>query len=252
MFIITIFTIIIAVGLLASFYVSLFEIIHASYQEYKSIDTGNYIDYVKILFSAINGTVVNITEIPLYKCPPLCSFKVESSLNESKKVILSVDNPYAVPILLMVYYYPNTSRISRIFLRDNLINKLIIIDYTTLVDITFDNELHLVAFPLVPLSDVTPRNAYVKQSLNLTLNVKALTIVGFLSPLIAVVSILAGIISALGIAKYIIRTPVADIMRFSKLKLARIILLVPVFFAVILPFYTPFSLTNLTLLVIFR
>jgi len=50
MFIVTISTIIIAVGILALFYVSLFEIIRVSYQEYKSIDTGNYIDYVKILF----------------------------------------------------------------------------------------------------------------------------------------------------------------------------------------------------------
>jgi len=138
----------------------------------------------------------------------------------------------------MVYYYPNTSRISRIFLGNNLINKLIIIDYTTLVNITFDNELHLVAFPLVPLSDVTPRNAYVKQSLNLTLNVKALTIAGFFSPLITIVGVLAGVVSALGIVKYYTRTPVADILSFQKLKFLRIALLVPVLLVVLLPLYS--------------
>jgi len=213
-----------------------------SYEGYKSINTGDYTNYVKYLLSAINGSEVNITKIFLAKCPPLCKFNVGRSINKlyEKEVTIQIDNPYAVPILLAV----NNSTINRI---SNVFsaNKFIIIDYTTQVSIVFDDALHLVTFPLVPFSDVTPRYIYVEQSLNLTLSVKAPTIAGFLSPLATVVSVLAGIVSALGIVKYYTRTPVADIINFPKLKILRVILLILIFFVVILLFYFPHILPQL-------
>jgi len=132
---------------------------------------------------------------------------------------------------LFVVRHSTISRISNIFLSD----KLIVIDYTTQINFAFDDALHLVAFPLVPFSDVTPRYTYVEQSLNLTLNVNAPTIAGFLSPLVATISILAGVISALGVAKYFTRTPVADIISFPEVRFLRVILLVFVLLVVILP-----------------
>jgi len=151
-------------------------------------------------------------------------------MSHKKEVFVEIDNPYAVPILFVVRS-STLSRISNIFLSD----KLIVIDYTTRVNIAFDDALHLVAFPLVPFSDVTPRYTYVEHSLNLTLNVNAPTIVAFLSPLVATISVLAGIISALGVAKYYTRTPVADIISFPEVRFFRFTLLVIVLLVVILP-----------------
>jgi len=239
-----VFLFIFAVGILVLFYIGLHATIYLSYQGFISIDTGNYTNFIKNILSIMAGKEVNITTIPLTKCPPSCKIDLRNSLNTSKKVIISVDNPYAIPILLAVYYYQNISRISNIFLA----NKLVIIDYTTLVNTTFDRELHLVTFPLVPFSDITPRYIYVKQSSNFTLNVKAPTIAGFLSPLASVVSLLVGIVSALGIVKHYTRTPATYIMGFSKLELLRIILLVPILLVVILPFYSLFLNVSLDFL----
>jgi len=122
-------------------------------------------------------------------CPTVCSFNLTSQWRDPRAVIV-VDNPSGTPVVLRL----STTQHREVWVAT---------DRTTRINITFDGGLYVDVYPLYPLSDAEPRSAYLPDSGNLTIRVIPPAIGGVLQTLQAIIGAVIGLLTTLGIIKYV-------------------------------------------------
>jgi len=131
-------------------------------------------------------------------CPTICSFNLTSQRHDLRAVIV-VDNPSGTLVLLRLY----TTQHKEAWVATSR---------TTQINVTFDGGLYVEAYPLYPLSDAAPRSAYLPSSGNLTIRATPPAIGGTIQPLQAIISVVVGLLAALGILKHVTKTPAENVM----------------------------------------
>jgi len=150
-----------------------------------------YSDYKSFARDVLNAQ--NITT-----CPTVCSFNLTSQRRDPRTVIV-VDNPSGTPVVLNLY----TTQHEKVWVATNR---------TTWINVTFDRGLYVDVYPLYPLSDVEPRNAYLPGNGNLTIRVTPPAIGGVLQTLQAIIGAVIGLLATLGIIQHVTKTPAVNAM----------------------------------------
>jgi len=159
-------------------YVGFFFIVVVSLSDYKS--------FARDVLNAQNITT----------CPTVCSFNLTSQRRDHRAVI-AVDNPSGTPVVLNLY----TTQREKVWVATNR---------TTWINVTFDGGLYVDVYPLYPLSDAEPRNAYLPGNGNLTIHVTSPAIGGVIQPFLTTISAVIGLLTALGIIKHLTKNPAVN------------------------------------------
>mgnify|MGYP001772503237 CR=1 FL=1 len=173
-------------------------------------------------------------------CPTVCSFNLTSQLRDPRAVIV-VDNPSGTPVVL---------RLSTTWHREVWVAT----DRTTRINATFDGGLYVDVYPLYPLSDAEPRSAYLPDSGNLTIRVTPPAIGGALQTTQAIIGAIIGLLTALGIIKYMTKNPAVYVIGSTSPNFVVVIIIAIIFslifvvlFNSLIPFVVVFNLIPLSL-----